>query len=43
MKCNKCCIACKIDNKFCEYRKDRSRAVNKMLYKARKEKLKEIS
>lgn len=39
-KCQKCCITCDEDKKTCEYRKARGRLINRQLYAAKKEALK---
>ena len=37
IECQKCCITCEEDKKTCEYKKQRRRAIQRMLYKAKKE------
>lgn len=41
IECQKCCITCECDLKTCENRKQRRRANQRMLYKAKKEREKE--
>ena len=38
MKCSECCLTCGKDKKTCEARKERGRAVNRAIYKARRTK-----
>lgn len=39
--CQKNCMLCDENKKTCEYRKARGRIINRMIYAAKKEKLKE--
>lgn len=39
-ECQKCCLTCDENKKTCEYRKARGRLINRELYAAKKEALK---
>lgn len=37
IECQECCLSCNQDINKCEYKKQRRRAINRMIYKAKKE------
>lgn len=37
IECQECCLICEEDKNKCEYRKQRGRAVDRWIYKTRKE------